>query len=82
MQALLYRMVLPSHTCPFGKQALELLESSGYQVEDHPLRTREETDAFKAQHGVDTTPLIFIDGERVGGCDDLRSFLRGRGRAS
>ncbi len=34
-------------------QAKDLLRRQGYEVEDHWLRTREETDAkFKAEHGV------------------------------
>jgi glutaredoxin len=70
--ALLYRMVMPGHTCPYGLKAKDLLERSGYVVEDHPLTSRQETDAFKTQHGVTTTPQIFIEGKRVGGYDDLR----------
>ncbi|WP_443749862.1 MauE/DoxX family redox-associated membrane protein [Asticcacaulis solisilvae] len=73
--AALYRMVMPTHTCPFGLKALHLLKSKGYTVEDHWLKTREETDAFKAEHGVATTPQTFIGGQRVGGYDDLRRFF-------
>lgn len=73
--AQLYRMVMPTHTCPYGLKAKHLLEAKGYKVEDHWLRTREETDAFKAQHDVKTTPQSFIDGKRVGGFDDLRRFF-------
>lgn len=74
-RATLYRMVLPDHVCPYGVKSLELLQSSGYEVEDRQLTTREETDAFKAEHGVPTTPQAFIDGERVGGYDDLSRRL-------
>src|SRR5690606_36452673 len=74
-KAVLHRMVQPEHTCPYGLKAKDLLQRSGYEVEDHHLTTRQETDAFKAQHGVATTPQIFIEGERVGGYDDLRRFL-------
>ena len=74
-QATIYRMVMPEHTCPYGLKAKDLLRREGYAVEDHWLRTREETDAFKAKHGVKTTPQTFIGGERVGGYDDLRRFL-------
>lgn len=73
--AQLYRMVMPTHTCPYGLKAKHLLESKGYTVEDHWLRTREETDAFKAKHDVKTTPQTFIDDKRVGGFDDLRRFF-------
>lgn len=74
-QATLYRMVLPDHTCPFGVRAKQLLQAEGWQVDDRILRTREEVDAFKAEHGVDTTPQVFIDGERIGGSDDLERWL-------
>ena len=73
--ATLYRMVMDTHVCPYGLKARDLLRRQGYQVEDHALRTRDETDAFKAEHGVKTTPQVFIGGERVGGYDDLRRFF-------
>jgi glutaredoxin len=74
-KATLYRMVMPQHTCPWGLKAKDLLERSGYAVEDHHLKTREEVDAFKARSGAATTPQVFIGAERVGGYDDLRRFL-------
>ena len=74
-RATLFRMVMPQHVCPYGLKAKHLLESRGYEVDDHWLKTREETDAFKTEHGVKTTPQTFIDGERVGGYDDLRRFF-------
>jgi glutaredoxin len=74
-RAVLYRMVMPSHTCPYGLKARHLLKRAGYEVEDRHLTTRAETDAFKAQHQVATTPQVFIEGERIGGHDDLRRFL-------
>lgn len=70
--ATLHRMVMPAHTCPYGLKAKHLLEREGYAVDDQWLTTREQTDAFKAQHGVKTTPQVFIDGQRIGGYDDLR----------
>lgn len=73
--AVLYRMVLPGHTCPWGLKARHLLKSRGYAVDDRWLTTREAVDAFKAEHGVTTTPQVFIDGRRIGGHDDLRRFL-------
>lgn len=73
--AVLHRMVMDKHICPYGLKVRHLLESRGWTVEDHPLRTREETDAFKAQHGVKTTPQVFVGGERIGGYDDTRRYL-------
>ena len=74
-KAQITRMVLPDHECPFGRRALDLLNENGFEVEEHQLKTREETEAFKAEHDLSTTPLIVIDGETIGGCSDLEKFL-------
>ena len=74
-KAILYRMVMAKHTCPWGLKALDLLKRSGFAVEDHHLKTHEETEAFKAEQGVKTTPQVFIGGKRIGGYEDLRRHL-------
>lgn len=71
-QATLHRMVIPGHVCPFGLKAKHLLKRRGFAVDDRWLTTRAEVDAFKAEHGFQTTPQTFIDGVRIGGYDDLR----------
>ena len=71
-KAVLYRMVTPEHTCPYGLKAKDLLERQGFEVEDHLLTDRAETDRFKTEHQVKSTPQTFINGERVGGFDDLQ----------
>ena len=58
---------MDTHVCPWGLKTVHLLKAAGYRVDDRHLRTRAETDAFKAKHGVKTTPQTFIDGERIGG---------------
>lgn len=73
--AILYRMVTAENTCPSGLKALDLLKAKGFSVEDHPLTSRTEIDAFKAEHDVKTTPQIFIDGKRVGGFTDLEAYF-------
>jgi glutaredoxin len=73
--ATLYRMVMDKHVCPWGLKARDLLKREGFEIEDHWLRTKAETDAYKAANEVKTTPQILIGGKRVGGYDDLRRFL-------
>ena len=73
--ATLYRMVLPDHTCPFGVRAKQMLEEAGFQIDDRVLRSRDEVDAFEEEQGVDTTPQVFINDERIGGSDDLERYL-------
>ena len=73
--ASLYRMVTKEHTCPYGLKAKDLLEREGFAVEDLWLKDRAETDAFKAKYNVETTPQVFIDGNRIGGYDSLLEYF-------
>ncbi len=75
-QATLYRMVLPDHVCPFGVRAKAMLEQAGFDVDDRTLATRDAVDRFEREQGVETTPQVFIDGERIGGSDALEHWLR------
>lgn len=85
-RARLHRMVMPGHVCPYGLKSRWLLRRKGFEVDDRWLRTRAETDAFKEEHGVETTPQTFIDGRRIGGYDELRKYfglkVRGEGDTS
>lgn len=58
-EAELYRMVMPEHTCPWGLKALDLLKREGFEVEDHHLTSREETEILTARHQVEITPQMF-----------------------
>ncbi|AWW75732.1 glutaredoxin [Erythrobacter sp. KY5] len=73
--AKLYRMVMEDHVCPYGIKSKWLLERSGFQVDDHHLTTREETDAFKDKHDVKTTPQTWIGDDRIGGYTDLAAHF-------
>lgn len=73
--ATLYRMETPKHVCPYGLKSRHLLRSKGYEVDDHVLESREAVEAFKAEHGVKTTPQTFIGGERIGGYEALEAHL-------
>lgn len=74
-KATLYRMKLPTHECPYGLLARRMLEDAGYEIDEHLLTSREEVDAFQAENGVSTTPQIVIDGKRIGGSEELASYL-------
>ena len=50
--ATLYRMKLPTHECPYGLRAKEMLEQAGFDIDEHLLTTRDEVDARRqALHG-------------------------------
>jgi glutaredoxin len=73
--AILYRMKLPDHECPYGVRARQMLEDAGYEIDDRLLTSREEVEEFKQKHGVETTPVIFIGDERIDGSDELAAYL-------
>ncbi|MGJ8627445.1 MAG: MauE/DoxX family redox-associated membrane protein [Sulfitobacter sp.] len=73
--AVLYRMVMTDHMCPYGLKSKDLLERQGFQVDDRHLTSRDEIDAFKVKHSIKTTPQTFIDEERIGGFDDLSAYF-------
>ncbi len=74
-QATIYRMVTPSHLCPWGVKSKDLLKREGYEIDDHHLESGEANERYKKEHGYDETPQIWIDGEHVGGYDELRERL-------
>ena len=75
-KAVLYRMKLPDHECPYGLLSKRMLEDAGIPFDDRLLTSRDEVDRFKEEQGVDTTPQVFIDGERIGGSEDLAEYLQ------
>ena len=71
----LYRIDLPDHPCPWGLRAVRLLQERHIPFADHRLTSSEEVAAFKAAHGVATTPQLFAGQERIGGYTDLAARL-------
>lgn len=80
-QAILYRMVLPDHTCPYGVRAKEMLDAAGYETEERILDTRERVEEVKQEFGTRTTPVVIINGNVIGGCEELDDFLSEQARA-
>ena len=61
--------------CPFADRAIQLLDRHQISYQTHVFADQAEEDQFKQQHGVTTTPQIFLDGQRIGGYDELASHL-------
>ena len=63
-------------TCGFCHRARQLLDSKGVDYEAHELTwgspLREEM--IQRAHGRTTVPQIFIDGQHIGGSDDLAAL--------
>jgi len=59
--------------CPFCVRAKSLLKSKGAEVIDIPawLDAGKRAEMRERSGGRNTFPQIFIDGQHIGGCDDL-----------
>ncbi|KTD32958.1 glutaredoxin Grx [Legionella nautarum] len=58
--------------CPYCRSAKALLEKKGVQYTD--IRVDEDPskrDEMIAKSGRHTVPQIFINGQHIGGCDDM-----------
>ena len=73
----IYRMVTPDHFCPWGVKAIDLLKRHGFEITDHHLDSMEANKRYKEANGVDETPQILIEGERLGRYDALRRIRQG-----
>lgn len=68
-------IVYAADYCPFCHRAIRLLESKGVSFEIVDIQ--EYPEAFKTiqnQTGWDTIPQIFIQGQFIGGSDDLHTL--------
>ncbi|WP_265571185.1 glutaredoxin 3 [Sphingomicrobium nitratireducens] len=63
-------------TCPYCIRAKRLLDMKGVEYVEYELHSMPEKreEMIQRAHGRTTVPQIFIDGEHVGGCDDLFSL--------
>lgn len=59
-------------TCPYCHRAKALLTSKGVSFEELPIDGDASLrDVMIQRSGRTTVPQIFIDGQHIGGCDDL-----------
>jgi len=62
--------------CPYCSRAVALLTQKGvaFQEIDAPRGSAAREEAISRSGGRTTVPQIFINGEHVGGCDDLMAL--------
>ena len=67
--------------CPFCVRAKKLLKSKGASFIDIPawMDGEKRAEMRRRANGGNTFPQIFIDGQHIGGCDDLFALDRAGG---
>lgn len=63
-------------TCPYCIRAKRLLDSKGVQYKEISVDFGgpERQEMLSRANGRTTVPQIFIDGQHIGGCDDLMNL--------
>ncbi len=64
--------------CSFCARAIRVLQSKGiaFREIDAPQGSAERAEAVRRSGGRTSAPQIFIDGQAIGGCDDLVALDR------
>ena len=66
--------------CPFCVRAKRILDRHGIEYLEHRMDDKpDELRAVKQQFGHPTVPIISLDGEFIGGCDELEMVEGTRG---
>ncbi len=61
-------------TCPFCQRAKALFDSKSVAIDNYVnimLKPKKRTEMIERSGGRQTVPQIFINGQHIGGCDDL-----------
>ncbi|HIZ52118.1 MAG TPA: glutaredoxin [Candidatus Pseudomonas excrementavium] len=61
--------------CPFAAKATALLDKHRIPYRVHVFADATEERLFKEEQGVDTTPQVFLDSQRIGGYDELAAHF-------
>jgi glutaredoxin 3 len=64
------------HTCPFCHRAKDLLNAKDIDFREYDITGNEDARIKMSEraNGRRSVPQIFINGEHIGGCDDLHAL--------
>ena len=66
--------ILTRDGCQYCAQAKKLLDERGYEYAEIPLGHKVRGRALGAIAGAQTVPQVFVNGERIGGLEDLKRW--------
>jgi glutaredoxin 3 len=64
--------------CPYCSRVVSILNDKGVTFREIDARhgTQERQESIRRSGGRTTVPQVFIDGQHIGGCDDLMALDR------
>ena len=65
--------IYTTNVCPYCVKAKRLLDAKDVDYTEHNLTGNDEArmELLKKSNGMRTVPQIFINGQHIGGCDNL-----------
>ncbi len=64
--------------CPYCARAKKMLAERGLDYEEIPLGKNVTTRSLRAVSGKTSTPQVFIDGQHIGGSEELAAYLESK----
>ncbi len=72
-------LIYTFETCPYCIRAKRLLTKNNIEFEEIDITNDDnKLNELEKKTGVDTVPQIFVDGNFIGGCDDLYELYRNK----
>ena len=72
-------LIYTFETCPYCIRAKRLLSKNNIEFKEIDITNDEDKlNELEKQTGVDTVPQIFVNGNFIGGCDDLYELYRNK----
>lgn len=64
--------------CPYCHRAKDLLAKKGQAFDEYDITMGgpQRAEMIERAHGGTTVPQIFVDGQHIGGCDDMMALDR------
>lgn len=72
-------LIYTFETCPYCVRAKRLLSRNNIEFKEIDITDDEDKlNELEKKTGVGTVPQIFVDGEFIGGCDDLYELYKNK----
>lgn len=72
-------LIYTFETCPYCIRAKRLLSRNNIEFEEINITNDEDKlNELEKKTGIGTVPQIFVDGNFIGGCDDLYELYRNK----
>ncbi|ASV44444.1 hypothetical protein PBI_SCTP2_429 [Salicola phage SCTP-2] len=70
-------VIYGSTVCPYCKKAVNLIDREGHTYDYVNIQKNDQAREYiKEELSLRTVPQVFLNGERIGGYDDLVNFLQ------